>query len=429
MRFLTVLLGSSLMAMTSVQAELIINGRTVTVEPTTPILKNVTTNNDFQRCLADLRPQALAKGVSAATYDRYTQNLVPDYSILEKLNYQPEFSTPIWDYLSGLVDEERVQQGQQKLQQHRATLNQVAAKYGVPAETVVAVWGVESNFGQNFGTYPLLQSLGTLSCEGRRQNYFRGEFFATMRLLQRGDVEESQLKGSWAGAFGHTQFMPSTYEELAVDFDGDGRRDLINSTDDALASTANFLKRSGWQTGQPWGFEVQLPPDFSIAGEGRRNKKSLSSWANRGVLRADGTPLIQGNLSNTSQAGLMAPAGRNGPVFLVFKNFDAIYSYNAAESYALAIAHLSDRLQGQKAGFNQAWPTDDAGISRAERREIQTYLLSRGYDIGEADGLIGDKTRQAIRQEQLRLGVTPTARAGQQTLQLFRTEMAKSMLQ
>ncbi|AVH49888.1 lytic murein transglycosylase [Acinetobacter sp. SWBY1] len=423
-----VIFATAAMAATQVQAELIINGKSVTVTPTVSTSANFQPQNHFQSCLANLRSQAIAKGVSGSSYDRYTQNLSPDYSVIERLNYQPEFSTPIWDYLSGLVDDERVQAGQQKLAQHRDVLNRVAAAYGVPAETVVAVWGVESNFGAISGSYPLLQALGTLSCEGRRQSYFRGEFFTTMRLLQRGDVTESQLKGSWAGAFGHTQFMPSTYDELAVDFDGDGRRDLVSSIPDALASTANFLKRRGWQTGQPWGFEVKVPAGMSLSGEGRRNKKSLSSWVNRGLTRADGSALIQGNLSGSSQAGLMAPAGANGPVFLVFRNFDAIYSYNAAESYALAIAHLSDRLMGQSA-FRTAWPTDDAGTSRAERREIQRFLLSRGYDIGEVDGLIGDKNRQAIRQEQTRLGLAATGRAGQQILRAFRNEAAKQMMQ
>ena len=427
MRRLAFVLGSVFLAMTQAKAELIINGQSISSSPSS---FNTTSavQNDFQQCLTNLRSQAIASGVTGLTYDRYTQNLTPDYSVIEKLNYQPEFSTPIWDYLSGLVDEERVQLGQQKLAQHREVLNRVAATYGVPAETVVAVWGVESNFGQISGSYPLLQALGTLSCEGRRQSFFRGEFFTTMRILQRGDLTEQQMKGSWAGAFGHTQFMPSTYEELAVDFDGDGRRDLVSSTSDALASTANFLKKRGWQTGMPWGFEVRIPDDMSIGGESRRNKKSLSSWMSRGVVRADGSALIQGNLSSSSAAGLMAPAGANGPVFLVFKNFDAIYSYNAAESYALAIAHLSDRLQGN-GGFSKAWPTDDAGTSRAERREIQQFLLNKGYDIGSVDGLIGDKSRQAIRQEQIRLGLSPTGRAGQQILAAFRNENAQKMMQ
>lgn len=430
MRQLVSVLGLAIFAMSQAQAELIINGQSVTTTAN-PIMSNsqssYSSQNNFQNCLANLRSQAINSGVLANTYDRYTQNLTPDYSVIEKLNYQPEFSTPIWDYLSGLVDDERVQLGQQQLVQHRAVLNRVATTYGVPAETVVAVWGVESNFGGISGSYPLLQSLGTLSCEGRRQGYFRGEFFATMRILQRGDLTEQQLKGSWAGAFGHTQFMPSTYEELAVDFDGDGRRDLVSSTADALASTANFLKKRGWQAGQPWGFEVKIPQGLSIGGESRRNKKSLSSWVDRGIVRADGSPLIQGALTESSQAGLMAPAGANGPVFLVFKNFDAIYSYNAAESYALAIAHLSDRLQGN-GGFSTPWPTEDAGTSRVERREIQQFLLNRGYDIGAVDGLIGDKSRQAIRQEQIRLGFSPTGRAGQQILRAFRYENAKKMM-
>ena len=435
MRYLSLFCGSALLAVSHAHAELIINGQISSGTTTTtnqPIqsqsIQNYSPNSNFQSCIANLRSQAVSSGVSGSTYDRYTQNLTPDYSVISKLDYQPEFSTPIWDYLSGLVDDERVEKGRQMLVQHRDVLNRVAAAYGVPAETVVAVWGVESNFGDISGKYPLLQALGTLSCEGRRQSYFRGEFFATMRILQRGDLREEQLKGSWAGAFGHTQFMPSTYEELAVDFDGDGRRDLVSSTSDALASTANFLKKRGWQTGMPWGFEVKIPDGASVGGESRRNKKSLSSWVNRGFTRVDGTPIIQGNLSESSQAGLMMPAGANGPAFLVFKNFDAIYSYNAAESYALAIAHLSDRLQG-KGGFQTAWPTADAGTSRAERREIQNYLLKKGYDIGEADGLIGDKTRQAIQQEQTKLGLNPTGRAGQQILNAFRNEAAKSMMQ
>lgn len=430
MRRFSCIVGSVFLAMTQAQAELVINGSAISSSATVPAVtnENYTPNNNFQSCLANLRSQAIAAGVSGTTYDRYTQNLTPDYSVIDKLNYQPEFSTPIWDYLSGLVDEERVELGKQKLAQYRDVLNRASQTYGVSPETIVAVWGVESNFGDISGKYPLLQALGTLSCEGRRQSYFRTEFFATMRILQRGDLTEDQLKGSWAGAFGHTQFMPSTYERLAVDFDGDGRRDLVSSTVDALASTANFLNKAGWQAGMPWGFEVKVPQGMSIDGEGRRSKKALSSWSARGVTRIDGSPLVQGALSSSTSAGLMAPAGVNGPVFLVFKNFDAIYSYNAAESYGLAIAHLSDRLKGARP-FATSWPTDDLGTSRAERREIQQFLINRGYDIGVVDGLIGDKTRVAIRQEQTRLGLNPSGRAGQQILRAFRQEQAQKMMQ
>ena len=196
----------------------------------------------FQSCLSSLRAPARAAGVSDTAFARHTQNLAPDMSVIEKLDNQPEFRTPIWDYMAGLVDEERVEQGRALLAQHRETLAKVEARFGVDPATVVAVWGVESNFGQSFGSYPLTQALGTLSCFGRRQAYFRGEFYATLRILQAGDIAPERLVGSWAGAFGHTQFMPSTFERLAVDFDGDGKRDLMDSTTDALASTANFLQ-------------------------------------------------------------------------------------------------------------------------------------------------------------------------------------------
>lgn len=408
-------------------AQLTINGQAVpsTSNNAITIASSNTSNyqpqNNFQSCLANLRSSAIAKGVSGATYDRYTRSLTPDYSVIDKLNYQPEFSTDIWDYLSGLVDQERVDDGRKNMSQYRSALNRASTQYGVPAETIAAVWGVESNYGDISGKYPLLQALGTLSCEGRRQSYFRGEFFTTLKILQRGDLSEDQLKGSWAGAFGHTQFMPSTYDRLAVDFDGDGRRDLVSSVPDALASTANFLDKAGWQSGMPWGFEVNVPDGYYIGGEGRRNKKSLSYWVNKEVKRIDGSALIQGNLSGSTKAGLLAPAGENGPKFLVFKNFDALYSYNAAESYALAIAMLSDRLQG-KSGIQAAWPTDDPGTSRAERREIQTLLLQRGHDIGDVDGLIGSKSRAAIQVEQQRLGLATTGRAGQRILTALRAE-------
>lgn len=370
---------------------------------------------DFSRCMVSLQGDARAAGVSDSTYRALTRDLAPDMSVIDKLNYQPEFSTPIWDYLSGLVDDERVQQGQVMLQQHAAVLERVQQRFGVDPATVVAVWGVESNFGQSLGKYPLIQALGTLSCYGRRQAFFRGELYSAMRILQAGHVAPERLVGSWAGAFGHTQFMPSTFERLAVDGDGDGRRDLMDNTADALASTANFLAKAGWQSGQPWGFEVKLPPRFGTDGEGRRSKRPISEWIARGVRKIDGTALP----NHLGQAGLMTPAGPQGPAFLVFRNFDAIYSYNAAESYGLAIAHLSDRLRG--AGpFVTAWPTDDPGLSRAERRELQGLLALRGHAIGEIDGMLGERSREAIRLEQQRLGHEVNGRGGMKLLRALR---------
>ncbi|MBV4395873.1 lytic murein transglycosylase [Advenella alkanexedens] len=375
-------------------------------------------NTDFAACLDRLQPEAQKAGISASSFRQFTDSIVPDMSILEKLDYQPEFKQPIWDYLAALVDEQRIQEGLQNLRLHKNTLARIQEKYGVDPATVVAVWGVESNFGQTFGKYPLVQALGTLSCYGRRQAFFQKEFFAALRILQSGDITPERLVGSWAGAFGHTQFMPTTFERLAVDFDGDGHRDLMDNTEDALASTANYLAKNGWHSGQPWGFEVKLPDNLSIAGEGRKKKRTLQTWINKGLTDVNGQPLNK--LAPTSmQAGLLTPAGVNGPAFLVFKNFDVIYSYNAAESYALAIAHLSDRLKGEGA-FKKAWPTDDLGLSRSERITLQKILLQKSHDIGEADGLIGSKTREAIKVEQTRLGLQADGRAGQKILRALR---------
>jgi len=369
---------------------------------------------EFAACLNQLRAPARAAGVSEATFSRHTRELQPDMLVIDRLNFQPEFRTAVWDYLAGLVDEERVAEGRARMAEHAQVLARVQQRFGVDPATVVAVWGVESNFGQSFGTLPLVRSLGTLSCIGRRQAYFRTELYAALRILQAGHIAPERLQGSWAGAFGHTQFMPSTFERLAVDFDGDQRADLMDSVPDALASTANFLDRAGWRAEQPWGYEVKLPAGFSTAGEGRRTRRSLAEWSARGLLRADGSPLPA-----DGSAGLMTPAGPTGPAFLVTRNFDALYSYNASESYGLAIAHLADRLRGGGA-FITPWPTDDPGLSRAERREVQTLLVARGHDIGAVDGMLGERSRQAIRIEQERLGMEPSGRAGQKLLRALR---------
>ena len=375
---------------------------------------------EFEACLAGLRDDAAAKGISAATFSANTSGLSPDPAVLELLNRQPEFSTPIWDYMAGLVDEQRIADGRAMLVEHADVLARVQQRYGVDPATVVAVWGVESDYGRNFGTRPLLVSLATLSCFDRRQAFFRGELFSTLQIIQSGDIDADRLRGSWAGAFGHTQFMPSTFQRIAVDFDGDGRRDLIGSVPDALASTAHYLARSGWRSGQPWGYEVRVPDGFDAGLAGRRDRRALSDWLRRGIRRVDGRSI---DLTGETRAALLLPAGIEGPAFLVFRNFDAIYSYNASESYALAIAHLSDRLRGA-GGLVTPWPTDDPGLSREERKELQTLLLARGHDIGAVDGMIGSRTRAAIKAEQQRLGQPADGHAGQRILQALRREPA-----
>lgn len=375
--------------------------------------------DEFARCLAGIQADAQREGVSKATFERALDGVRPELSLLELLDNQPEFRTPIWDYLASLVDEERVQDGRAMLAQWAGPLAEIERRFGVDSATVVAVWGVESNFGRNLGRRQIIPSVATLACHGRRQAFFRGELVAALKIVQRGDVAPEQMLGSWAGAFGQTQFMPSTYLRLAVDFDGDGRRDLVNNVPDALASTANFLDKGGWRTGQPWGFEVRLPEGFDAAGTGRRNKATLAEWQSRGVRRLDGSALANGRVPSEGVA-LLLPAGPKGPAFVVYRNFDVVFGYNAAESYALAITHLADRLRGG-GPFSTPWPTDDAGLSRAERRELQTLLLARGHAIGEADGVLGTASRAAIRAEQQRLGWAPDGRAGQKLLARLRS--------
>ncbi|WP_425605721.1 lytic murein transglycosylase [Pseudoxanthomonas daejeonensis] len=370
----------------------------------------------FQRCLAAMQPQATARGIDAASFARYTADLQPDPTVLPLLDAQPEFTTPIWDYLAGLVDDQRVADGRAMLATHRDLLARLQGEYGVDPATVVAVWGVESDYGRITGKRPLRVSLATLACEGRRQAFFRGEFLALLSLLQAGDLADPQLTGSWAGAFGQTQFIPTTYARIAVDGDGDGRRDLVASIPDALASTANYLVRAGWTADQPWGYEVKLPAGVDASLAGRTQRRPLADWIARGVTRVDGTALA----SSSTPSALLLPAGREGPAFLVFGNYDAIYAYNAAESYALAIATLADRLRGGS-GIVTAWPTADPGLSRAQRKDLQSLLLARGHPIGQADGMVGTATRQAIAVEQQRLGMQPVdGRAGQRILDALR---------
>ncbi|MCP5267240.1 MAG: lytic murein transglycosylase [Burkholderiaceae bacterium] len=382
----------------------------------------------FRACVARLQPAATAKGVDAATFARLTRGLVADASVLESLDYQPEFKTPVWDYLAALVDEDRIEQGRAMLVQWRDVLAQVESRYGVDARMVVAVWGVESNFGQRFGSREILPSLATLSCFGRRQKYFSGEFVSALKIVGDGHVAAEKLRGSWAGAFGHTQFMPSTFLRTAVDFDGDGRRDIVDSVPDALGSTANYLKRAGWRSGQAWGLEVALPPGFDVATAGRKQRRALADWLALGLRRADGGAIEAAALgvAPDTPAAVLVPALRDaqpgrgpGPAFLVFRNFDAIYSYNAAVSYALAIAHLADRLGG-RGPFVTPWPTDDPGLGRAGRRALQALLALRGHDIGPVDGMVGKRTRAAIRAEEKRLGLPETGRAGGRILEALR---------
>jgi len=357
---------------------------------------------DFPNCLERLWPDAARRGVSRETFINHTAALTPDLRIMDFLDAQPEFVRPLWEYLDGLVSNQRVLMGQEVLAKYRATFDQVERAYGVDRHIITAIWGVESRYGDMAGDRPVIRSTATLACVGRRQAYFRDEFLAALEILHRGDVRPEQLKGSWAGAFGPTQFMPSSFKRYAVDFDGDGRRDVVDSIPDVIASTANNLKKDGWVSGQPWGYEVELPIGFDYLLADRARQITIREWEKLGVRRPDGRPFARPD----ERAFLLLPAGAQGPAFLMLPNFAVLMKYNPAEAYALAIGYLADRLRGD-GPISQPWPRHEPGLTRDERRELQELLLSRGFDLGEPDGRLGPRSRVAIREFQVSTGLIP----------------------
>lgn len=367
--------------------------------------------DDFPACLQELHEAAARRGISETTFADATKDLKPN-DVVGFETSQPEFSTPPWDYVAGLVDDERVDDGKANFSEQRSVLTRIEQRYGVRASILVAVWGVESDYGRTFGRRPVVQSLATLACSSRRSAFYRGEFVSALEILQRGDVKPERFTGSWAGAFGHTQFMPSTFLRNGVDFEGDGHPDIVDSVPDALATTAAYLRASGWQAGVPWGYEVKLPDGYA-GPSGRKSRHPPSFWAAKGLVRVDGQPL------GGADVGLLLPAGMAGPAFLVTRNFDALYAYNAAEIYALSIGSLADRIAGGGAIVG-AWPTDDPGLSRIERREVQTLLAQHGYVMEKIDGVMGTQTREAIAAYQDRIGLPRNGRASAKLLQALR---------
>jgi lytic murein transglycosylase len=376
----------------------------------------------FMACVDRARAAAVAQGAPESAARAATQSiLAPDPEVIAASQVQPEFRLPIWDYLAGLVDDERVADGIRSYQSQQAFLADLSARTGVDGATVAGVWGVETNFGAILGKRQIIPSLATLGCTNwRRTAFFNSELIAAIRVQAAGHVSPEHFIGSWAGAFGQTQFMPSTFWRLAVDGNGDGRRNIIDEPRDALASTANYLRNSGWVAGQKWGYEVRIPAGYRGT-SGRRNKQPLTAWRAAGFVLADGAAL-PGTATNY---GLIMPAGPNGPGFLVGRNFDAVYAYNPAESYALAVNLLADRIKGGP-GVIGRWPTDDLPLQRSGRRELQGYLLQLGYDVGVADGIIGPKSRSAIGDMQRKAGITVDGRAGEKSLAAARAAAGRA---
>ena len=371
---------------------------------------------NFRNCLAGLWPQAARRGVTRAVFEANVAGLTPDLRIMDLLDSQPEFTKSIWDYLDILVNEDRVRNGRAILAQHRAAFDAVEKAYGVDRHFIAAIWGVESNYGTQIGERSVIRSTATLACIGRRQAYFRDEFLSALEILARGDVRADHLKGSWAGAFGPTQFMPTSFKRYAVDFDGDGRRDVVDSVPDVIASTANNLKKDGWVSGQSWGYEVVVPKGFNFLLADRSRVMTVQEWERLGIRRAGGKAFPRPD----DRAYLLVPAGAQGPGFLMLQNFRVIMKYNPAEAYALAIGHLADRLRGGEPVV-QPWPRHERVLTRAERYELQQHLSARGYDVGEPDGRLGGKTRSALRQFQSTVGAVPDGFASAALLERLRS--------
>jgi membrane-bound lytic murein transglycosylase B len=372
--------------------------------------------SNFDRCLESLWPQAAHRGISRRTFDAATRGLAPDLKIMDLLDRQPEFEKPIWDYLDDLVNDNRIATGRIAVAQNRAVFDAVEKTYGVDRYILAAIWGIESNFGTQGGERPVVQSTATLACIGRRQSYFREEFLSTLEILQHGDVPAEHLKGSWAGAFGPTQFMPTSFKRYAVDFDGDGRKNVVDSIPDLLASTANNLKRDGWHAGSSWGYEVIVPAGFNFMLADRSVRKTIKEWEALGIKRAGGKTFPR----SSDAAFLTTPAGAGGPAFLMIENFQVIMKYNPAEAYALAVGHLADRMRGG-GPFVQPWPRDQGALTRSERFEMQERLATLGYDVGDNDGNLGPRTRAALRDFQSRAGLVPDGFASGKLLDRLRS--------
>ena len=353
----------------------------------------------FAAWVTTFRSQAQAQGVDDTTRPAALDAVHYLPRVVELDRAQPEFTRTVWDYLDLTVSPQRIARGQDKLQQVRAQADDATARYGVPAATLVAIWGIESNYGEHTGSTPTIDALATLGFDGRREVWARSQLIAALKILQSGDIAREQMIGSWAGAMGQTQLLPSNFLAYAVDGDGDGKRDIWGSPADVMASTANFLARSGWRSGEAWGAEVRLPDGFDAGRADQQTRQSSAQWAADGVRSADGKPLPE-----LADGAILLPAGARGPAFLVGANFRTILRYNNSTSYALAVSLLAQRLAGGPP-VQAPWPRELQALSRTQLLDLQTALNARGFDAGLPDGLNGPATRDALRRYQRSVGL------------------------
>ena len=369
----------------------------------------------FVEWRAGFRQRALVQGIRPEVFDAAFAGVGVNAEVVRLDGRQAEFTKPIWDYLDSAASPTRVETGRAKAAELSDTMAAIESRYGVDSEAVLAIWGMESNFGANRGTIPVVESLATLAYEGRRRSFAEDQLVGALRILQSGDVDPSHMVGSWAGAMGHTQFIPTSYLSYAQDFTGDGRRDVWSDNPrDALASAANYLAKSGWQHGRPWGLEVRLPAGFNYGSADASNRRPVADWSARGVTRLNG-----GRLPDHGPAAIIAPAGAKGPAFIVYQNFYVIKKYNNATSYAMGVGHLGDRIAGG-GPFVGSWPRGERELSRSEKIELQERLTARGYATGKADGVIGPDTITAIRAFQHANGMVPDGYASALVLQKLR---------
>ncbi|HQU68582.1 MAG TPA: lytic murein transglycosylase [Albidovulum sp.] len=370
-----------------------------------------TANLTFGDWIAGFRMRAEAQGIRAEVMDGAFAGIEYNTSVIEKDRNQSEFSRTIWDYLDGAVSADRIANGRAALAAHGDLLQRIEDAYGVDKEIVVAIWGLESAYGTFRGNIPIIPAMATLAFDGRRAAFFEGQLIAALKILQAGDVDAGHMTGSWAGAMGHTQFMPTSFLDHAVDFTGDGRRDIWSDDPaDALASTAAYLRHFGWQKGEPWGVEVRVPEGFDYGLTGERVKKPAGDWAALGIRDMEGKAV-----PDHGAASILMPAGVRGATFMIFQNFHVIERYNAADAYVIGVGHLADRIAGGPP-IRADWPREDRALLAAERQELQAKLTEAGFSTGGVDGKIGPNTIAAIRAFQRTVGLVPDGYASVEVL-------------